>query len=170
VQLHISFMLAPPTASLARPLLHCSAHACKPGAEHTAHPRASTCRRPFCHRTSSYKNPPPPVTYCPCPHRRLPLVRVGQPRLPYPVFPFWSPPVTAFPVALPSPRVGPRTPPELSATCRAVGATPRRLELTHAILAPPLSPCLGEPKHRGLPLSIPISRHLPNDPLVMLEL
>jgi hypothetical protein len=75
--------------------------------------------------------------------------------------------MTILPVALPSPRVGPGTPPELSVACRAVGATPHRRELTRVVLA--LSHRLDELRRQGLPLSIPISRRLPNDPLVVLE-
>jgi hypothetical protein len=78
--------------------------------------------------------------------------------------------VTALPVALPSKRLGPKTPPELGAACRAVGATPRRRELARAVLVPPLSPHLGEQKRQGLPLSIPISWRLPNELLVVVEL
>jgi hypothetical protein len=59
------------------PLLHCSAPACAPGAQHAACPHASTRRRTFCPCASSYKNPP--VTYCPCPHRCLPRPIVCAP-------------------------------------------------------------------------------------------
>jgi hypothetical protein len=78
--------------------------------------------------------------------------------------------MTTLPVALPSPRVGPGTSLELGAACRVVGATPHRWELTRAVLTLPLPPHLSEPMRQGLPLSIPISRQIPNDPLVMLEL
>jgi hypothetical protein len=78
--------------------------------------------------------------------------------------------VIALPVALPSLRVGLGTPPELGTACRAVGATPRQRELTRAVLTSPLLPRLSEQKRQDLPLSIPILRRLPNDPLVMLEL
>jgi hypothetical protein len=117
--------------------------------------------RPSIHATAtllSAQSPSP--TSCPR--------RSAAPPIPL-FFPFWSPRVIALPRALPSPRVGPRTPPELSAACRAVGAAPCRWELAHAIFALPLPPRLGEQQCRGLPLSIPISRSLPDDPLVMLE-
>jgi hypothetical protein len=134
-QLCVSFTLVPPAASLAHP---CSTAARAPGAEHAARSRASTRHHPFCPRVSGYKNPL--VTYCLCP-TNVYLLDARNPRCQDPLFsPFLPLLVTARPVSLPSLRVGPETPLELNAACRAVGATPRRRELARAVLMPPLSP------------------------------
>jgi hypothetical protein len=79
VQLRVSFTLASPAASLARP--------CPIAAQSTlcTHVQAPAIAH-FALAQATIRTPPP-VTYCPCPHRCLPPVRAGQPRHPYPVFP-----------------------------------------------------------------------------------